>query len=68
MHVRAKFTCYAITQSRSSVYNTVTGAYDPAVVETAKFQPVSSGSEENKKFFAATPCGQIEIGTVRQGM
>lgn len=28
---------------------------------SVKFVPVSSGSEENKKFYAATPSGSIEF-------
>lgn len=28
---------------------------------TVKFVPVSSGSEENKKFYAATPSGSVEF-------
>lgn len=28
------------------------------------FQPVTGGSEENKQFFAATPSGRFEVGTV----
>jgi hypothetical protein len=29
--------------------------------KNVKFTPVSSGSEENKKFYAATPSGSIEF-------
>jgi hypothetical protein len=29
--------------------------------KTVKFVPVSSGSEENKRFYAATPSGSIEF-------
>ena len=32
---------------------------------TAQFSAVTSGSEENDKFFDATPFGQLNIGTVR---
>jgi hypothetical protein len=33
-------------------------------LRTLHFQPVSSGSKENEKFFAYTPCGSVSIGTV----
>lgn len=32
----------------------------------AVLMPVTSGSEENKKFFAATPCGKLEVSSVIQ--
>lgn len=31
-----------------------------------KLSPVSSGSDENKRFFEATPTGSMEFGTVNQ--
>jgi hypothetical protein len=33
-----------------------------------EFQAVTSGSEENKRFFAATPSGNIHLSTLRAGM
>lgn len=68
MSVRAKFTCCGIKQMQGSEYNHSTKAYDLKVVETATFQPVQGNSGENSRFFASTPCGQIEIGTVRKGL
>lgn len=47
---RCKFKC-------ESVLNTVDGA-------TIKLSPVTSGSEENKKFFKYTPFGEFNFGTV----
>lgn len=32
-----------------------------------KFEPVVSGSEENKAFFAATPSGSLEVSCVTDG-
>ena len=37
----------------------ISEAYQNGV--SVKFQPVTSGSEENKKFYAATPSGSIEF-------
>ena len=68
MHVRAKFTCVGMKQMQGSIYTRGAQGYDQTIVETATFQPVYGGTPENEKFFASTPCGQIEIGTVRQGM
>jgi hypothetical protein len=31
---------------------------------TVHLSPVTSGSDENKKFYEATPGGKIELGTV----
>lgn len=33
-------------------------------VQVIKLSPVVDGSEENKRFYAATPGGSIELGTV----
>jgi hypothetical protein len=41
----------------------ISDAYSGGV--TVKFVPVTSGSEENKRFYAATPCGSVEF-TVSQ--
>jgi hypothetical protein len=41
----------------------ISEAYSNGV--SVKFQPVTGGSEENKKFYAATPSGSVEF-TVSQ--
>lgn len=33
-----------------------------------EFQAVTSGSDENKAFFAATPTGNIHLSTLKAGM
>ena len=48
--VRAKFKCDQVRVSEGYVY----------------FHPVYSGSEENKKFFAATPGGEIRLQIVNE--
>lgn len=53
MKTRAKFLVRSIER-----------AYDWSgkEVHTVKMTPVSDGSEENKRFWATTPQGKIEIG------
>jgi hypothetical protein len=58
MRVRAKFTCNSITRTKR--WN------GPGEVQTIKLSPVTSGSDENKEFFDATPTGSIELGTVNE--
>lgn len=59
MSVRAKFTVTSITRTKH---------WDPTKgeIQTIKLTPVSDGSEENRAFFAATPAGSIELGTVNE--
>ena len=64
--VRAKFSVNAITNRQGSKYNETTKLYDPCVVSTIELWPVCGGSEENKKFFASTPSGKIELGCCNQ--
>lgn len=47
MSVRAKFKVTAVTQTESG--------------NTVQLNPVTTGSEENKKFFRYTPAGRIEL-------
>lgn len=57
MTVRAKFRVQAIT--RRQHWDRAKGE-----IQTITLAPVTDGSEENKSFYAATPAGQIELGTV----
>jgi hypothetical protein len=50
MTVRLKFHCLYVDKACRSI----------------QFVPVYSGSEENKKFFAATPGGQFSFYTVNE--
>lgn len=61
MTVRAKFQVYSETRSPSSKYDAATGTYIPTVCRSFKLTVVSSGSEENKAFFASTPTGILEL-------
>lgn len=58
MLVRAKFVVQSITTPKA--WN------GPELMGTVKLVPVTSGSEENKKFYEATPSGSIELGTINQ--
>lgn len=77
--VRAKFRCLEVTKRYSHTTGPSSGLH-PDTEPTDVFQyrvklaPVyGSGkngkpaSEENKAFYASTPCGQIELETVSEG-
>ena len=59
MATRCKYSCHEVTKRKH---------WDKAKghIFTAKFSPVMDGSEENKKFYAATPSGSLEVGTYQQ--
>lgn len=56
--VRAKFKVTSITRQA--------GWNGNKEVQTIKLQPVSGGTEENEKFYAATPGGSIELSVVKE--
>lgn len=60
--VRAKFRLDQISRQRWTKYED--GKPVPYEVQTLRFNPVVDGSPENKAFYAATPTGSIELGTV----
>ena len=47
-------------QSQQAAWN------GPGLIGSVKLNPVTNGSDENKKFFEATPGGQIEFSTVNE--
>jgi hypothetical protein len=59
MSVRAKFVCNSITRQKH-------WDQSKGETQTIKLTPVTSGSEENKAFYEATPSGSIEIMTVNE--
>jgi opacity protein-like surface antigen len=59
MTMRAKFKVQSITQQAN--WNKPGGS-----LYTLQLHPVSSGSDENKKFFEATPGGQIQLSVVNE--
>lgn len=58
MTIRAKFRVQSVT--RQAGWG---GAKECNII---KLHPVTSGSEENKSFYASTPSGQIEMGVVHK--
>jgi len=67
--VRAKFRVMEVRRMMSSKEVKVEGqrsTWVPCEMQTIKLGPVSSGSEENKKFWQATPSGSIELGIINE--
>lgn len=59
MTVRAKYRCTEVTKTMA--WNDKT-----RFLYRAKFNVVTDGSDENKRFFEYTPSGSIEIGTYKE--
>ena len=61
MITRCKYVCQAVTKrqhwSRKELF-----------LYEASFSIVADGSEENKKFFEATPSGNLNIGTYKEDL
>lgn len=66
--VRAKFTCNAVRKSQGSAWNQETQKSEIMMLYEYEFWAVSSGSEENKSFFASTPSGSIKLGATRNDL
>ena len=64
MNVRAKFKCVEIKKYMGGTYDS-RGKYVPGVLYNYRFNVVSGDSEENKKFFASTPSGLVELHSIR---
>lgn len=58
MTTRCKFQCSSVTKRKH--YNS-----EPPFVFDAEFSAVTSGSDENKSFFASTPSGSLKVSTLR---
>lgn len=59
MSVRAKFVCKSITRQKH--WDSSKGE-----IHSIKLEPVTSGSEENKAFYAATPGGSVQLDTLNE--
>lgn len=57
---QCKFVCQSVTKRKHWDRNETRFLFE------AEFTAVSSGSEENRKFFEATPSGSIKIGVYRE--
>lgn len=60
MSIRAKFRLFKYETTRM----TPNGRTDKVEIRTLFFSAVYDGSEENEKFFAFTPSGEIRLGVV----
>lgn len=67
MNIRAKFKCVEIKKAMGGTYDD-RGKYVPGVLHSYRFNPVVGDSEENKRFFASTPSGLIELQAVRDDL
>lgn len=65
MTTRCKFTCTSVKKYSASGWYTEPKA---DFMYEATFQAVTGGSEENKKFFASTPTGELKVSTVREDL
>lgn len=65
--IRCKFTCIAIRTTLYMGTNPETNRLEQKLLDIAEFTAVTSGSEENKKFFQWTPIARLEIGVHRKG-
>jgi hypothetical protein len=56
---RCKVVCQSVSKQR--------GWAGAEFIYSAVFTPVTDdGTEDNKKFFAATPTGRLELGVIRE--
>lgn len=60
--IRCMFVCHSVTKRLYSAYEGGKSVTRP--VHDAKFNVVTDGSEEQKRFFASTPSGSLEVGTI----
>lgn len=61
MTVRCKFYCSEVTKRKG-------WDKEKPFLYVAKFSPVTSGSEENKRFYDCTPSGGLELGIIKQDL
>jgi hypothetical protein len=66
--VRAKFNCFSVTKQMTTLTNLETGKMEYKPIYSFEFSAVTSGSDENKKFFAFTPSGNVKLSSLREDM
>lgn len=65
MAVRAKFKVNSVTPPREvDRFNNETKENEKMTIIDVQLSPVTSGSEENQKFYAWTPGGSLTLSTV----
>lgn len=62
--VRVKFICMSIERRMSYHWNSITIEHEEREMRTVTLTPVSGGSEENKRFWNATPAGTLQLGMI----
>ncbi len=60
--IRCKFLCNGINETLQYVRDPETNTSGLKPVFTASLNVVTGQSEENKKFFLSTPCGELKVG------
>lgn len=60
MTVRAKFVCESVTQRKGWQGSEFLWSYE--------FQPARDDSEENKKFWQATPSGSLKLDSIKSDL
>lgn len=69
MNTRAKFQCTSVKKYKSARWDeTGQKMIADGFLYAYEFQVVSSGSEENKKFYASTPTGSMAMSAVRDDL
>ncbi len=64
--VRCKVVCHETGQVFGTVWDEQGNNPKPGVLYRARFTVVYGNSPENKTFFASTPTGSFELGSVRE--
>lgn len=64
--VKARFTVNKIERSTYNKYDSTMKTYEKVEMRTIKMTPVFSQSEDdpNKKFWDASPSGELNLGTI----
>ena len=68
MNVRSKWTCLSVKKYQSNTWDEKGRNMTHGFLYAYEFQVVSSGSDENKKFFASTPIGNMNFSAVRDDL
>lgn len=66
--IRSKFECISVTKRKNWNAYVPGGTVPPAFVYDYEFLVVTGGSEENEKFFASTPSGNVRLSAVRDDL